>query len=55
MELAAVVDAGEPFVKSINVLEGDGPLACKCYDYIQKAGINNAQYPNECSRSASLY
>ena len=48
MELAAVVDAGEPFVKSTYILEGDGPLVFKCYDQIQilKAGIDNPHYPN---------
>ena len=48
MELAAVVDAGEPFVKATYNLEGDGALVFKCYDQIQalKAGIDNAYYPN---------
>jgi len=48
MELAAVVDAGEPFVKSTYTLKGDGPLVFKCYDNIQvlKAGIDNPHYPN---------
>ena len=48
MELASVVDTGEPFVKSTHILEGDGSLFFKCYDQIQilKAGIDNAHYPN---------
>ena len=48
MELASVVDAGEPFVKSTYTLEGDGPLVFKCYDHIQIliAGIDNPHYPN---------
>ena len=42
------VDAGEPFVKSTYILEGDGLLVFKCYDQIQilKAGSENAHYPN---------
>lgn len=48
MELAAVVDTGEPFVKSTYILEGDGPLVFKCYDQIPilQAGIDNTHYPN---------
>ena len=48
MELASVVDAREPFVKSTYILEGDGPLIFKCYDQIQtlNAAIGNAHYPN---------
>ena len=48
MELASVVDAGEPFVKSTYTLDGDGPLVFKCYDHIQIliAGIDNPHYPN---------
>ena len=36
IELAVVVDAGEPFVKSTYILEGDGPLAFQAYEEIQK-------------------
>jgi len=32
LELAIGIDAGEPFVKATNNLEGDGALAFKCYD-----------------------
>ena len=32
MELAAIVDAGEPFVKATYQLEGDGALAFRCYE-----------------------
>ena len=35
MELAAVVDAGAPFVKTTYTLEGDGPLVFRCYGQIQ--------------------
>ena len=34
VELAAVIDAGEPFVKATYVLEGDGPLALSCYEVV---------------------
>ena len=48
MELASIVDAGEPFVKSTYTLEGDGPLVFKCYHHIQvlRAGVDNPHYPN---------
>ena len=32
LELAVVIDAGEPFVKATYNLEGDGALAFKCYE-----------------------
>ena len=31
VELAAVEDAGEAFVRATYTLEGDGPLAFKCF------------------------
>ena len=31
IELAAIVDYGEPFVTATYKLEGDGPLALECY------------------------
>lgn len=42
------MDAGEPFVKSTYILEGNGPPVFKCYDQIQilQAGIDNTHYPN---------
>ena len=48
IELAAVVDAGEPFVKATYNLEGNGPLALNCYEVVQelKMRINNPHYPN---------
>ena len=35
LELAAVIDYGEAFVKATYNLEGDGPLAFTCYEEIQ--------------------
>jgi len=34
VELAAVIDAGEQFVKATHLLEGDDPLAMKCYEIV---------------------
>ena len=36
LELAAVIDVGEHFVKSTYTLEGDGPLVLVCYEEILK-------------------
>ena len=36
IELAAVVDWGELFVKATYNLEGDGPLAFTCYEAMQE-------------------
>lgn len=51
MELAAVIDAGEPFVKASYTLEGDNPLALNCYEIVSDlfAGIHVQHYP--CSSS----
>ena len=48
IELAVVVDAGEPFVKSTYRLEGDGPLVLAAYEEISslRAAISTAFYPN---------
>ena len=48
MELAVTVDAGEPFVKATDWLEGDGPLVFTAYEEIAtlRATISNAHYPN---------
>ena len=32
IEIAGMVDWGEPFVKATHFLEGDGPLALECYE-----------------------
>ena len=34
LELAVIVDIGEPFVKATYVLEGDGPLVFACYEKV---------------------
>lgn len=48
IELAAIVDWGEPFVKATYNLEGDGPLAFTCFDIVQSvtAAIHVANTPN---------
>ena len=35
IELAAIIDYGEPFVKATYKLEGDGPLAFECYETVE--------------------
>lgn len=34
VELAAIVDAGKPFVQATYKLKGDGPLVFSCYEMI---------------------
>ena len=48
IELATVIDAGEPFVKATYVLEGDGPLAFNCHEIVSTlfVGIHVEHYPN---------
>ena len=48
IELAAVVDYGEPFVKATYNLEGDGPLALSRYELVQEvvASIKVENVPN---------
>ena len=48
IELATIVDWGEPFVKATYNLEGDGPLAFTCFDIVQSvtAAIHVANTPN---------
>ena len=48
IELAAVVDWGEPFVKACYFLEGDGPLAVDCYEAVDRilAGLRTEHIPN---------
>lgn len=36
IETAATVEWGEPFIKAHYALEGDGPLALKCYEVIER-------------------
>ena len=37
LELAAIVDVGEPLVKATYVLEGDGSLVFSCFERLQAA------------------
>ena len=48
IELAAVIDAGAPFVKATYNLEGDGPLVLHCHDQISMVlnAIHTSHYPN---------
>ena len=48
VELAAVVDAGEAFVKATYTLEGDGPLAFHCFEILHTltVGMQVAHYSN---------
>ena len=48
IELAVVVDAGEPFVKATYKLEGDGLLVFECYEVLVtvKAAIEASHFPN---------
>ena len=48
MELAIVIDAGEPFVKGTYTLEGDGPLALYAYEEVRKLYnvISVPHFPN---------
>ena len=48
IELAAMIDAGLPFVKCTYNLEGDGPLVLSCYDTISALNMaaRQAHYPN---------
>ena len=48
IELASIVDWGEPFVKACYFLEGDGPLAVDCYEAVERiqAGLRTEHIPN---------
>ena len=50
-ELSVVIDAGEPFVKVIYKLEGDGTVAFTCYEiYISfLTGVELQCYSNLCA------
>ena len=39
VELAAVVDAGKPFVEATYKLESDGPVVLECYDIISSLNV----------------
>ena len=48
VELAAVVDAGKPFIKATYKLEGDSILAPECYEIISclSVSVKIENYPN---------
>ena len=48
LELAAIVDAGEPFVKATYELEGDGALVFRCYEIYStlEATVKLQNFPN---------
>ena len=48
MELAAITDYGEPFIKATYKLEGDGPLALECYEIMEfvSRSVELAHAPN---------
>ena len=56
MELAAVIDAGEPFVKATYILEGDGLLVFSAYCTLQALSTVAAQcnYPNVAAQPHAL-
>lgn len=56
IELAATVDAMEPFVKATYDLEGDGPLTLRAYQHLRtvESSIAKAYYPNVIAVSCLL-
>ena len=56
MELAAVIDAGEPFVKATYILEGDGLLVFSVSSTLQAPSTAAAQrnYPNVAAQAHAL-
>lgn len=56
MEIAAIIDAGEPFVKATYVLEGDGLLVFSAYATLQSLSTAAAQrhYPNVTAQARTL-
>ncbi len=56
LELAAVVDAAEAFVKATYKLEGDTALVLNCFDVLASlaAGIRTAHFPNLTAVSTKL-
>ena len=48
VELAAITDYGEPFIKATYKLEGDGPLALECYEIMEyvSRSVEWAHAPN---------
>ena len=56
MEMAATVDAMEPFVKATYFLEGDGPLALHAYERVSLlfSAVSTQHYPNVVSIAKAL-
>ena len=56
LELAAIIDIGESFVKATYVLEGDGPLVFSCFERLQGVcnACQNLHLPNVHAIAASL-
>lgn len=56
LELAAVIDAGESFVRATYKLEGDGAVVFDCFDVLASltAGIRTAHFPNLTAVSGRL-
>ena len=56
MELAAVIDIGEPFVKATYIPEGDGLLVFSAYSTLQALSTAAAQrnYPNVAAQAHAL-
>ena len=48
VELAAIVDAGKPFVEATYKLESDGPVVLECFDIISSLSVTTKMehYPN---------
>ena len=56
LELAVVIDAGEPFVKATYSLEGDGALVFQCHEIYTclLAAVELQHYPNLCAVAKKL-
>ena len=56
LELVAVIDAGDPFVRATYKLEGDGALVFDCFDVLSSlaASIQTSHFPNLTAVSAQL-
>ena len=56
LELAAIVDIGEQFVKATYYLEGDGPLVFSCYERLQTASeaCQAPHFPNVRAVSSAI-
>ena len=56
LELAVVIDAGEPFVKATYKLEGESTLAFTCFEIYSslEATVQLQHYPNICALANKL-